>query len=134
MAELILHHASIITRDLDRSARFYEGVLGLKRLARPPFSVEGIWLSLGPSLQVHLTVWPSGNFRTGPVDANDIHFAMRTTEFEAVVSRLNAAGYRDDLPADDPMFMILRRTGAAGFAQLYVMDPDRNILEINGAL
>ncbi len=134
MVELILHHASVITRDLERSARFYEGVLGLERIARPPFAVEGIWLGLGPSLQVHLTLWPAGNFRTGPVDGNDVHFAMRTTAFEAMVERLNAAGYRDDLPADDPMYMLLRRNGVAGFAQLYVMDPDRNILEINGAL
>ena len=133
MVELILHHASVITRDLERSAQFYEGVLGLNRITRPPFTIKGTWLGAGPSLQVHLTAYDGGYFRTGPVDANDVHFAFRTTEFEPILARLQAAGYSDGLPVDDPLHMILRRTGAAGFAQLYVLDPDRNIIEINGA-
>ena len=29
--------------------------------------------------------------------------------------------------------MILKRTGMAGFPQVYLMDPDRNIIEVNGA-
>lgn len=133
MADITLHHVAVITRDLARSARFYEGVLGLERIARPPFSIEGIWLGAGPALQVHLTVYPPGNFRDRPVDNDDVHFAFRSTAFEAVVARLEAAGYRADAAPDDPLRMILKRSGLAGFPQLYVLDPDRNVIEINGA-
>ncbi len=131
--EILLHHVAVITRDLDRSAHFYEHVLQFQRIVRPPFSIDGRWLSAGPSLQIHLTVYPQGNFRSGPVDNDDVHFALRTDDFEAAVSRLVAAGYNPDAAPDDPMRMILKRTGPAGFPQLYVMDPDRNIMEINGA-
>jgi hypothetical protein len=42
-------------------------------------------------------------------------------------------GFSEDAPRDDPKHMILKRTGMAGFPQLYLMDPDRNIIEVNGA-
>ena len=29
--------------------------------------------------------------------------------------------------------VMMKRTGAAGFAQLYVLDPDRNVVEANAA-
>ena len=32
------------------------------------------------------------------------------------------------------MRMIVRRNGLAGFPQVYLIDPDRNIIEVNGAL
>jgi glyoxylase I family protein len=133
VADIVLHHVAVITRDLLRSAAFYENVLKLERIPRPPFSIEGVWLNAGPALQVHVTVYASGNFRTGSVDNDDVHFAFRTSDFEGVLNRLLEAGYNPDASGDDPVRMILKRVGAAGFPQLYVMDPDRNIVEINGA-
>jgi hypothetical protein len=40
---------------------------------------------------------------------------------------------REDAAEDDPMRIMVRRDGPAGFPQLFVLDPDRNIIEINGA-
>ena len=34
-----LHHVSIVTADLERAALFYQDVLGLQPLPRPPFTV-----------------------------------------------------------------------------------------------
>lgn len=93
MADLVLHHVHLVSRDVEHSARFYEGVIGLERIPRPPFGNQGIWLGAGPSLQLHLTTNPNGNYRTGPVDNDDVHFALRTLDFETMVQVLMAAGY-----------------------------------------
>ena len=128
-----LHHVSLVTADPEVSAAFYQSVFQLERLPRPPFKIEGVWLDCWPSLQLHLTKHLSGNFRTRGVDNNDVHFAFRTDDFEGVLARLLAAGFREDAPGDDPMKILVNRSGLAGFLQLYVMDPDRNIIEVNTA-
>ena len=132
MVTVALHHVAVIVTDLDRSARFYQDLFGLAPIERPPFTIPGLWLGVG-SLQVHLTVYAAGNFRQGPVDNDDIHFAFRTDDFEAFVTRAEAMGFRADAAQDDPKRMILKRQGMAGFPQLYLMDPDRNVIEVNGA-
>ena len=133
MLQLLLHHVSIPTQDLERSARFYEGVLGLKRLERPPFPGGGIWYSIGDR-QAHIVVHPKANFRKlKAVDSDDIHFALHTSDFEASYEHLRSHGFSEELPADHPKRMLVKRTGMAGFPQLFLMDPDHNILEINEA-
>lgn len=130
---LALHHVSIITDDLEKSLPFYRDVFGLSEIPRPDFPVGGAWLACG-SLQVHLVVHPEGTFRKRPsIDRNDWHFAFRTDDFEAVLERLAALGFSGDLPDGDPKHMLIFRTGLAGFPQLYLRDPDLNIVEINGA-
>ncbi|HEY9012848.1 MAG TPA: VOC family protein [Devosia sp.] len=132
MGRLRLHHVAIIVTDLERSAAFYRELFGLEPIARPPFPIPGMWLGVG-ELAVHPTVYPTGNFRTRGVDNDDIHFAFNTDDFEGFVARAEAMGFRADADADDPRRMILKRQGIAGFPQLYLTDPDRNIVEVNGA-
>ena len=132
MVTVTLHHVAVIVTDLERSAAFYQDLFGLSPIERPPFAIPGLWLGVG-ELQMHLTVYPAGNFRTGPVNNDDIHFAFRTDDFEGFVQRADAMGFRVDASEDDPKRMILRRQGMAGFPQLYLIDPDRNIIEVNGA-
>ena len=133
MLDVLLHHVSVPTVDLERSVAFYEGVLGLKRLERPPFSIAGVWFGVGDR-QIHLVVYPQAHFRTGKtVDNDDIHFALCAADFEEAYRLFKSHGYSEDLPPADPKRMILKRTGLAGFPQMFVMDPDRNIIEINHA-
>ena len=131
--DVSLHHVSLVTRDPEQSAAFYQSIFGLNRLDRPPFKIEGVWLACGPHLQLHLTEHLSGNFRSAGVDNNDVHFAFRTDDFEGVLGRLLAAGFSEDAGDDDPRKLLVNRSGLAGFLQLYVMDPDRNIIEVNTA-
>jgi glyoxylase I family protein len=128
-----LHHVALVATDPERSAAFYQSMFGLTRLARPPFKIEGAWLACGPSLQLHLTKHLPGNFRTRGLDNNDVHFAFRTDDFEGILERLLAAGFLEDASDNDPMRLLVNRSGMAGFLQLYVMDPDRNIIEVNTA-
>jgi len=132
MAHFTLHHVSVIVTDLPRSLAFYQNMFRLTRLERPPFKVDGAWLACG-TLQVHLTLYPSGSFRTGNVDGADCHFAFRTDNFDDALATLTANGFREDAAEDDPMRVIVRRNGPDDFPQLFLLDRDRNIIEINGA-
>lgn len=128
-----LHHVSLVTLDLDRSVTFYRDVFGLKQIARPPFKSAGAWLALEP-LQLHLIVKPDGTFRNKPViETGDTHFAIRVSDFEETISQLVTKGFREDAADDDPMRLLVIRKGVAGFPQAYILDPDRNIIEINAA-
>jgi hypothetical protein len=76
---------------------------------------------------------PTGSFRIGNVDDHDCHFAFRTDDFDGALAKLTASGFREDAAEDDPMRIIVRRKGPAGYPQLFLPDPDRNIIELNGA-
>ena len=132
MAQLALHHVNVIVSDLPRSLAFYQKLFGLTMLPRPPFKNDGVWLACD-ALQVHLSLYPPGSFRTGNVDGADCHFAFRKDDFEGALDVLTANGFRENAAEDDPMRGMIRRDGPAGFPQLFLLDPDRNIIEINGA-
>lgn len=133
MLDLRVHHVSMVVTDLERSVAFYQKAFGLERLARPPFKTEGAWLACH-GIQIHLILYPQGTFRTsGTIDNSDLHFSFHTRDFYGVLDHLLEQGFREDVAEDDPMRLFVIREGLAGFPQLYLLDPDRNIVEINGA-
>lgn len=129
MTVTALHHVSLVVRDLDRSLAFYRDALGLVPIARPPFDFAGSWLAAGSS-QVHLIVNPAGTFRTaGTIDTRDVHLALAVDDFEAMVARLARHGYAPD--AAGGRAILVRRASRAGFPQIFAMDPDGHVVEIN---
>ena len=133
MQGLEVHHVSVVVADLDRALAFYERAFGFQRLSRPPFRTAGAWLACG-ALQIHLVENTDGSFRTRKtVDNNDWHFAFRTNAFDAVLERLLAAGFREDADDEAAEKILVLRQGLAGFPQLYIRDPDNNVIEVNGA-
>jgi catechol 2,3-dioxygenase-like lactoylglutathione lyase family enzyme len=134
LPELKLHHVSLMVTDAERSAAFYTDILGLKQLERPAFKSKGAWLTTG-HLQVHLVQYkPDAPPPPQRVPApDDMHFGMNTADFEGFVSRLQSRGYSEAAPANDPKRIMIRRDGPAGFPQVYLLDPDCNIIEVNGA-
>lgn len=129
-----IHHVSLGVTDLERSRQFYTEVLGLEELPRPPFDFPGVWFSAGASQQVHLIVHPHSTFRTGKgMDNRDGHFAFRVASYRETVDYLESKGYREG--ATDDLFkrMVLQPHATAGFPQIYILDPDRNVIEINAA-
>lgn len=126
-----IHHVALPVTDLERAARFYSGVLGLEELPRPPFSFPGKWYRAG-SQQVHLIVHPRSTFRDGkPLDSRDIHFALRVPSYRRALEYLRSLGYREDVDGADPMKMQVTPDSVAGFPQIQICDPDRNVIEIN---
>jgi catechol 2,3-dioxygenase-like lactoylglutathione lyase family enzyme len=133
MTSLALHHISLAVRDLVVSAAFYEGIFNFRRLPRPDFGIAGVWFACGDR-QVHLIDNASGTFRSKPtIQIADVHFAFWTDDFEGMVARLKQKGFSETAAEGDPMRLLVSRDGPAGFPQLYLLDPDFHIIEVNSA-
>jgi len=129
---IALHHIALPVSNLAGSTRFYTDVLGLREIERPAaFDFPGAWFALGDS-QLHLIERGDGTLRAGKsLDSRDVHFAIRVRDFDAMLGHLRARGYREDAPGSDPMRMKANRRPNAGFPQIFILDPDRHVIEIN---
>ena len=129
-----LHHIALPVTDLARSRRFYGDVLGLREVQRPAaFDFPGAWFALGAG-QLHLIERRDGTTRHDkPLDSRDVHFAIRVVDYDAMLAHLRSLGYREDAPAADAMRIKANRRPNAGFPQIFVLDPDRHVIEINAA-
>jgi catechol 2,3-dioxygenase-like lactoylglutathione lyase family enzyme len=134
MSVFSLHHVSISVSNLEKSVLFYTTVIGLVPILRPPFRSEGAWLAIGEQ-QVHLNVKPSSHFDPNrKFNPTEPHFALRTDDLKQMIGKLESKGYLDHLDDDDQMRLVKDLDGIAGFPQIFVFDPDRNLVEINAHL
>ena len=117
-----LHHVSIVVSDVTAAKAFYGGVLGLAELPRPSFDFDGAWYALGDR-QLHLIVHPPGRTRRGTttIDSRDGHFALRVSDYDEALTYLRSRGVR----------VRESRLNATPWAQIYVTDPDGNVIELN---
>jgi glyoxylase I family protein len=117
-----IHHVSLCVRDLERSKFFYMEMLGFTEIERPPFDFPGAWIAVGTGgQQLHLIVHEGQTLRQGDMDSRDGHFALRVGSYKGTLERLKQKGITYDA----------RPQSKAGFPQIYVLDPDRNIIEFN---
>jgi glyoxylase I family protein len=114
------HHVAVSVTDLARAKAFYGGVLGLHELPRPTFDVDGTWYRLGDG-QLHLIVHPPTRTLRGTreIDLCDGHVALRVTSYDETVAHLTAHG----IP------FLEREANPTTWQQIYVTDPDGNIVE-----
>lgn len=117
-----LHHVAVCVTDIDRAKHFYGVVLGLPEVARPPFDFGGAWYEFG-GRQLHLIVHPPTLTmrRTREIDAKDGHLALRVKSYRQALSHLTAQGVE----------VLERPENPTPWAQLYVTDPDGNVIELN---
>ena len=126
----VLHHVAVSVSDLARAKDFYGDVLGLEEIARPAFPFDGAWYRVG-NQEVHLIVSRDPTLRTGKgVTLEDGHFALRVKSFRAALAHLESKGLRAG--GDEPgRSMRVNTASVTGYPQIHVLDPDRNVIEIN---
>jgi catechol 2,3-dioxygenase-like lactoylglutathione lyase family enzyme len=94
MGVMSLAHLTLPTREVERTARFFESTLGYGRLQVPANSpVELVWLDLGRGQEMH--VFFVERFEVSPFeDEFGRHVAVffPLAEFPALKERLSAAG------------------------------------------
>ena len=109
------HHVTIFVRDLERTRKFYDTVLGLREIDRPPIRFKGCWFAIG-ELQLHVVV---DDRRTDdPLFSDDRHFALAVSAFDQVPDKLERLG-------------IPFHGGSTGrVQQIFFRDPDGNLIEL----
>jgi catechol 2,3-dioxygenase-like lactoylglutathione lyase family enzyme len=128
-----LHHVTLTVTDLDRSKQFYREILGLREIARPPFPFPGAWFQVGNNQHLHLIVHDDATFRAAHkgIDTRDVHFAVRVPSYKGTLEFLRAKGYSEERDGRDFHKMEVKPRPTAGYPQIYIIDPDRHVIEIN---
>ncbi|MFI5282306.1 MAG: VOC family protein [Candidatus Dormibacterales bacterium] len=112
-----LNHVSVSASDMDASIRFYEEVFGLKRMPTPNFGFPTCWLKVGDQ-QLHLFQ------RAGSAPVHH-HFALAVADFEAVYRKAQALRAFDESTGGHI------RELPDGSVQMYLRDPDGNLVEVD---
>lgn len=131
MVGKFLHHVSLVSRNIEVSAMFYRDVLELAEVKRPDFPIAGRWFRSN-GVEVHLIDKSDGTFRQSKsIDHNDVHFAIRVPHFEEEITRLMQLGYTDESYGGGEKQLRINRHGKAGYPQVFIVDPDNHVIEIN---
>ena len=126
-----LNHYLVVSKNLERSRRFYEQVLGMQLAERPDFGFPGYWLKLGDDICVHLASQkpnrirdqfllkkhPRGTAGSGSVD----HIAFLARDPEQVRNRIRK----------NKVAMHYRSFPDAKLFQIFLKDPDNVTIELN---
>ncbi len=126
-----LNHYLLVAKDLEKTRRFYEKVLGLELAERPDFGFPGYWLKTGEAICVHLASQapnkirdnfllkkhPRGTRGSGSVD----HIAFLARDPEEVRKRIRK----------NKVEMHFRSFPDAKLFQIFLKDPDDVTIELN---
>ena len=138
-----IHHVSLPVSSIEKAKDFYGGVLKLKEIKRPDSMVSGskafpgAWYEVGDRA-LHLIVDDESTFRkyqdgkAKPLSSRDIHFAIRVQSFGETLRYLLEQGY-DKGAEEGEKAMKVSPKSSAGFPQIYITDPDNNVIELNAA-
>jgi catechol 2,3-dioxygenase-like lactoylglutathione lyase family enzyme len=126
-----LNHYLIVSKNMERSKKFYQEVLGMTLAERPDFGFPGYWLKLGEDICVHLASQaenkirdqfllkkhPKGTTGSGSVD----HIAFIAKDPQEVRSRIQKS----------KLEMHFRSFPDAKLFQIFLKDPDDVTIELN---
>ncbi|UOE96205.1 VOC family protein [Alkalihalobacillus sp. LMS39] len=117
-----LHHVSLAITDVEQSKQFYKEKLGFLEIERPPFDFPGLWFQIG-NQQLHLIEYDLAKTlrHSGKIDTRDGHLAIRVASYSEAVQHLT----------DNQIAFLEKPNSKSGFKQIFVSDPDGNIIEFN---
>jgi beta-glucanase (GH16 family)/catechol 2,3-dioxygenase-like lactoylglutathione lyase family enzyme len=118
-------HAAVYVRDLQKSADFYDNVVGLERIPDPFHDGRHVWYRIGAHDQLHVVL---GATAPAQNDIN-IHIALRVAAIADFAARLNRMGipYRRSIRGDGKTASVR----PDGVHQIYFQDPDGYWIEVN---
>lgn len=116
------HHVSLPVTDLQKAKHFYGENRGFPEIERPNFDFPGAWYQLG-NQQLHLIVYPEAETirSKDQIDTKETHLAVRVKSYKKTLQKLKNKG----------VFVKEKPNSKSGFAQIFCMDPDRNLVEFN---
>ena len=124
-----IDHVNILTDNLDRTAQFYERLLGLTRTENPaiPADFKGAWMRDGHGNAIIHLVWKDpamaryADYTPGAPTNAVHHVAFKCSGFDEAIAKLEEMGlaYR----VSDKQHLGLR--------QVFVTDPNAVNLELN---
>ena len=121
-----IDHVTLVVKDLDRSRKFYAGLLGMEEVPRPNFSFEGLWFQAGFT-QIHLILEHSESGPAGNPDLRDLvktrthHLAFLVEDATEAAKRFKEKGIpliSGPKPRPD------------GAIQVFLHDPDSHVIEV----
>ncbi len=116
-----MDHFTIVTKDAEKTATFYNEMLGFTKGPRPNFMFPGVWLYSGERPILHVIQKPEIPEGGGVLD----HMAFWGTDLPHYIGKLKARGMTYDLrrlPENGP---------GAGVWQLFFLDPNGAKVEID---
>lgn len=128
MATNTINHVSVNAKDVDESVQFYIDLLGPENCERIPTPNFGVpvpvqWLRIGDR-ELHIFA-----FEGVPIASRYYHFAisaMDLDQFHGIYQRARDGGFFDSETYGHHIFEM-----PGGCAQMYVIDPVGNLVEID---
>ena len=121
-----IDHVTFVVADLERSRTFYEGVLGMRPAPRPAFNFKGLWFAAGNTF-VHLIL---EHDESGPSGASIPEKCSLSRTRHLAFEVASASETIAILAEHNVPIVSGPKNRPDGPIQLYVFDPDRNLIEL----
>jgi lactoylglutathione lyase len=120
----IFNHIALYVYDLEKSAAFYEKIIGLEKIDEPFKDGKHVWFRIGQHSQLHVI---KGATSIMPHDVN-VHLSFSVGSLENFMKHLDELNVKYGNFKGDSKQTQLRTDGVR---QIYFQDPDGYWIEVN---